>query len=490
MLCGNMVCLFILTAVTNGLVHRQIAPDADLHLNLKRISSGSVKRLPSNASKVNWPYDYDSACYNAEVSTSSNQSTMQIKVSSGEANAWNQTPIDHLSDNPFVHVIDDDEELEKDVDQTKIEVKVEVPSVLSIVGVYGAMFVPLSVGWLYFVLHDEQSAFTLLLTLTLCCSIVAVDLANQVLSVLMGAPLAITALQALAMGVVLGAWGCFIDVPSTRREELSKLKLWMVVVVFYAAYQTVNHYVSLWCTLSERVVITNLCPVLSLVLEVTIMPAALKMKPTVHILLALGCMVIGAVVYGCGDREFSKQGLMVASSLLLLVVPYRLVQRYILSECWLVPVSILAAMDGLFLGVILSPLAASFQTNTVEALTTWFANGAIVPVLLLSCFSGSVSHVSGLVLLKVGSATNYLVFHNLANLIIVLSGIILFKDAVNPKTAAGLLLSLIGGLWYAFEANKPKEIEVCILKPGGEVALDADKSGAAVSPKAKRNGQS
>lgn len=335
-------------------------------------------------------------------------------------------------------------------------IEVEIPTTTTIGWVYAWMFVPLVTGWTLYELSGRPvSWYMLLLPLTLCAMVVAQDLVNQALSVVMDAPNAITSIQSTCMALLLGFWSLAAERDSMFVSNLQRLTPWLAVALAFVLYQIVNHLVSYWCSLSERVVVTNLCPVFSMILEATVMPSRLQVQSSIGKRCSLGCMLCGALCFGAAYSNFSREGIAAASILVFVTVPYRLVQRRCLVDALSVPVPLLAGLDGLFLAIPSSVIASTQLENYSASLIAWGSNGTIMPMLALSVGAFTGTHVCGLLLLRVGSATSYLVFHNFANFLVVFLGIMFFKDGVlgSPTAMVGLIMSLCGGLWYALEAS-------------------------------------
>merc|ERR1719215_417628 len=105
------------------------------------------------------------------------------------------------------------------------------------------------------------------------------------------------------------------------------------------------------CSLSERTVITSLSPLVVLALERLIFSEAMKPMVTFHGKIALALMVVGAMLFSIQSPSFTIDGLGIATVLLLTMVPYRLAQRKFLAEGPAVPLSVLACIEGVMLGV-------------------------------------------------------------------------------------------------------------------------------------------
>lgn len=342
----------------------------------------------------------------------------------------------------------------------KLEKRKHIASAHTIVLVFIILYAPILAGW--FIVAKcgwQQKHLGVMLPISLCGCVIGLDLVNQSLSVIMDAPMAITAIQAFALFVILGFITGVQETTgpsSLTRQNCCPLATWVCVAVMFTVYQLVNHLVSYWCSLCERTIFTNLCPVVSLLVEMTIMPKSVRISVGLRSGIALATMVLGAILFGVQYPDFSAQGILVASLLVVILIPYRLAQRWFLHDCMGLPLPLLAALDGLLLTI--PSVIISGERHPHRFLATWglwFETPAVSVLIILSSFIFAANHCCGLAMLRLGSATNYLVMGNLANVSVVLMGIFFFHEKVAGKSLeiAGLVLSLFAGLWYAFEES-------------------------------------
>jgi hypothetical protein len=338
-----------------------------------------------------------------------------------------------------------------------LTVQIATPSV--IISVYLLMFVPILMAWMglrYYGAEVEHYVWILPITVSLC--IVAFDLCNQSLSVLMQSPMAITAVQALFLFVFTLIWTIIDEIrqPLFSVETLGMLGKWTLVGLTYAAYQLLNHQVSYGCSLSERTVFLGMSPVITVALEMSVLPKGMITKtPSFPSLLALGGMVLGTVIFALQYPDFSITGLWSGFGLLCITIPCRLIQRYALVEQqnheMSLPVQWMACIDGLFLFIPSSALTAVSQVDFWDAWRLWLENDSIVILVLLSFLTAVGCHVFGMLLLRMTSTTSYIVFHNIANIVIVLLGICYYGDDHSVLVLTGLAISLLSGILYALD---------------------------------------
>lgn len=370
----------------------------------------------------------------------------------------------HSEENePFVKV-----RTKKTHNTTTIEVQVEIANPNIIVSVYLLMFVPLVMAWAsMFHFNTVEEHYPILLPITLCSTIVGQDLVNQSLSALMNAPFAITGIQACSMTIITGAWVLSTcPRPAPGRSWLWPLFRWSSVAIMFTVYQLLNHLVSYYCSLSERTIFLNLCPLAAMAVE-SIMPSTVRKEVSWTSKMALFSMAFGAILFGLQYPDFSNEGVRAVSMLVAIIIPYRLLQRWCLADCGDIPVAALAFYDGLFLAIPSSMISAH-NINFWAAWEIWFKTPSISLMLLLSWITFTAGHICALLLLRQSSATTFLVFHNIANFVVVFEGIMFFGDQVMqaPLVFSGIIISLCGGVWYSLlqRPGLPKQVEWCMDK--------------------------
>lgn len=369
---------------------------------------------------------------------------------------------------------------------TAVDVEIATPEI--IVSVYLLLYVPLAMAWAYFAHYGYQEKhYLILVPFTLCAFTVGSDLVNQSLSTLTAAPMALTTIQAGFCFVITALWtlGCQVyasfagrvsqaqaDQSSKVPSELSLYPLscgslsypllrWTPAALWFVAYQLINHEVSLYCSLSERTIFLNLCPLFALFIEPLVLPSNISrgFNVTFSSKMSLITMAFGALLFSLQYPEFSANGARAAGLLVAVVLPYRLLQRMLLAECKEAPATLLCAFDGLLLTLPAGVLTTVNERFFLEAWNVWLHNPSIMLMLALSVFAFVGNHLAVLYLLKATSATSTLVFSNLSNFIVVFEGIVFFSDPVlqAPLVMAGIIFSLFGGVWYAVEQQESRK---------------------------------
>mmetsp|Transcript_36995 Transcript_36995/g.81262 ORF Transcript_36995/g.81262 Transcript_36995/m.81262 type:complete len:506 (-) Transcript_36995:9-1526(-) len=340
---------------------------------------------------------------------------------------------------------------------TSVSVSIATPD--SILLVMFTIFAPVILGWVaYLETGRPESLYVVLLPLSLCSTMIADNFVQKALAVVTDAPMVVTAVQAVAVGVIGLLWSIVqFHKQSLSLSEIKRpLMLWALVAVMFTVYQLFNHLVALLCSLSERTVFMNLCPIFSLVIETTLMPQKLQVETSWQSKTALAMMVMGALIFSAEYPDLTLVGSAVGLVMTLCVVPYRLAQRYVLSECLGLPIMLLVFYDCSFLAVPSSIIAVHDQPHFWRSLSGWISHESVPVMLVLSLFTFATNHICALALLRVSSATSFQVLQNFSNFLVVGLGVVFFRDKVlsSPLVSSGIIVCLLGGLWYAVESNK------------------------------------
>eukprot|EP00930_Biecheleria_cincta_P029337 TRINITY_DN20413_c0_g1_i1.p1 TRINITY_DN20413_c0_g1~~TRINITY_DN20413_c0_g1_i1.p1 ORF type:complete len:511 (-),score=64.32 TRINITY_DN20413_c0_g1_i1:71-1603(-) len=353
-----------------------------------------------------------------------------------------------------VEVLDTPQSKEPTIPLDNPAKKIASPREIAIIFI--ALFMPIALAWVvYFIRGKPSSLYFVLLPITVVACTFAFDTSNQSLSAIVPSPMKITALHAAALLVLTGCWSLLAD-----RRQLAEVASMRIVIrfastvaVMYTVYQICNHYVSKYCTLSERIVFQNLTPAISLSLELFMMPTELQPFVNRRCRLALLCVAVGSALYCWQSSDLTLVGLMWASLLVLLMVPYRMTQRYIVAgEMKAVPVGFLACLDALVLLMPASVLGVT-ASNEAEGTVADFSFASTVVLAALTCLAYTLQHCSGLLMMHAGSATTFLVWYNVSNFAIIIASYFLYDDniAETGLMAAGLFMSVTGCVWYSIE---------------------------------------
>jgi len=343
---------------------------------------------------------------------------------------------------------------------TQTVVTINIASASDILSVFLIMFTPIILAWaIYYYRGKKREHYAVLGPLTLCAVSIGSDLVNQSLAVVMSSPSAIAAIQAGTLAVSAGVWFLGVDLRKLPSLDLQPLLLWLVVALFFAVYQLLSHQVSYYCSLSEGIVFLNLCAPCVLLAELSTMPEGLQPRVSFNSKMALSLVVVGAILFSIQHPQFTPMGLLVAFALVVVSVPYRLLQRRLLGAVSSMPVSLMAFVDGLMLMVPCVAIAFTQYEDFEADLVAWLSEPSIVLMLCLSMATFVGGHVFSLLMLSANSATSFMVTNNMASFVTAFLGACFFGEnlTANPFVFVGLVVSLVSSLWYSFEAQ-PAEV--------------------------------
>lgn len=358
-------------------------------------------------------------------------------------------------------------------------VKVDIAQPNDIVTVYMFMFVPLLMGWFYYWQQPSKGCYSLLLQLSVAALSVGSVLVNQSLTVLMKAPMAITTVQAASMFVGGTLITCLqplaqrLTSPNQQSEVFSvsspsigigtSLSWWLPSSIGFAAYSVMDHYVSYYCSISERTVLGNLAPALSLTIE-TNLGLLLLSWPSSHSVVSLSskmamlAMIFGALIFALQYPDFNALGLNTSMTQNMCHIIYRLLQRFVLGSMTGVSVAGLCAFDGLVLFIPSFILSIFESQDFWGSWNLWLGNPSVVVMLVLSLVCFGMCHFMIILMLKDSTATALVVLSNVANALCVIMGIYFFGDNSfeRPLAFVGIAISILGGCWFDHDHRDTK----------------------------------
>eukprot|EP00930_Biecheleria_cincta_P035827 TRINITY_DN24621_c0_g1_i1.p1 TRINITY_DN24621_c0_g1~~TRINITY_DN24621_c0_g1_i1.p1 ORF type:complete len:596 (+),score=91.01 TRINITY_DN24621_c0_g1_i1:83-1789(+) len=350
-------------------------------------------------------------------------------------------------------------------------VKVDIAQPNDIITVYTLMFVPLLMGWFYYWQQPSKRCYSVLLQLSVAALSVGSVLVNQSLTVLMKAPMAITTVQAASMCVGGTVVAC-MQLSAGRLKSLDQqsetlsvsaphiglgtiLCWWLPASIGFAIYSVMDHYVSYYCSISERTVLGNLAPALSLVIE-TNLGLLLLGWPAAHSVVSLSskmamlAMIFGAVIFALQYPDFNALGLDTALTQNVCHIIYRLLQRFVLGSMTGVSIAGLCAFDGFVLFVPSFILSIYESQDFWGSWQVWLSNPSVVVMLVLSLACFGMGHFVIIHMLKDSTATALVVLSNVANALCVIMGIYFFGDNnfERPLAFVGIVISILAACWF------------------------------------------
>mmetsp|Transcript_64738 Transcript_64738/g.107288 ORF Transcript_64738/g.107288 Transcript_64738/m.107288 type:complete len:551 (-) Transcript_64738:56-1708(-) len=338
--------------------------------------------------------------------------------------------------------------------------EIEIASTSEILAYHIVVFVPLIIAWsIYFYIGRPRWLWLIILPVTLGCGDQAAAFSLQSLVVITAAPMGVTVFQMFFQLVCTGLWSASVDRGLIQQDGIRQYAVWLFPAsVLYTIYQITNHLASFKCSLTERTVFINLCPVIIFVLERTVLPDALKPNSTLTSRLSLVGLVVGAFLYCSESLQFTGSGISTASFMVLARTVYKVTERrYLGGGQQLRSNAFLAFIDSLVSTSVCVLLSLNNETFLTD-LWLYLQNPSVAVLLVVSSLTSMAAHVSGLSLLREDSATTYLVIQALAGFISVGLGVAFYGDAVfsHVLTGMGLVISLLAGLWYSVETYLQK----------------------------------
>jgi len=365
--------------------------------------------------------------------------------------------------------------------EIRTSVKVEMVAPTDIMAVYMIMFIPLILAWtMYYSSDSNPGHLAMLLPLTLLVNTVGMDFANQSLSAVIAGPHVLTAMQAWALAFITGVWTIMFRRPQVAQSDSRALWYWMAAALAFTVTQLVSHMAYWRCSLYERTIFLNMCPVVSVLLEQHVMPKGFKPSVGFWNKTALSITVVGAALLGLEAPALSTVASVATSSLLVVcMVMCRLTQRFLLADAANgLPVPLLACIDGLMLGSTATLVAFSEIETYRPSLKIWLQEPSVQILLIISMLVFTAYHVTVLLILRFTSATNALVFANMGNILNVALGLEFFGDSrmnifLTPVAFLGLAISLFSAVWFATEADHPGALQGFVSRVGAGYPEDA-----------------
>lgn len=279
----------------------------------------------------------------------------------------------------------------------------------------------------------------------------AMNVLNKALVTTLGAPVLVTSAQ-MMMTVI----GTLLLARNKLTFDMVQVLKWSFVPLLFFGMLASSFFSFEYLTLSMMMMVRNLTPLVTLPVEMAVMPA--DKQPTVSrwMILALMVMLAGAVMYG-GAITLSWAGLGFALLNMVLAIADRVAQRKLLTtSCKDLSTETCVLLNNL-LGVIPAALIG-YWMGEVEHFNSalWFKSSATM-LLILSGIIGSGICYFAIAVQREISATSFMVLQNCARLCVVVAGIVIFGDHVDSlQKLVGLFLSFSGAIWYGrtqLEAN-------------------------------------
>jgi len=348
--------------------------------------------------------------------------------------------------------------------EAKVQVELQMAAPGQILWVYAILWMPLALAWLWSglpVLSQDLSPsqslqFRQLLQLSVGALTISAVVSNQSLCILTRAPMALTLFQsavAACMGAVLWAFQMWLNPAQhpTARHIRVGLWRWMPCATCFACFQVSDHFVSNYTSITERIVLGNLVPVLSWIAEMTF-PNTFQSKDqaSVSAKVALFSTVCGAAFFVAEDSALTALGVSSCALCSVILLIYRLTQRGVLVNLLAFPVACLLTFDSVVSCLISYSLCGPADLTAIRDWSLWIETPQVFVLLVLSGIGMGIGHLVVILCLRSSSATLTMVICNVASMICLVQGMVLFNDSQfqHPLALVGMTINLIGGVWY------------------------------------------
>lgn len=333
-----------------------------------------------------------------------------------------------------------------------------------ILWVYAILWMPLALAWLWSGLPElsqdlspsQSLQFRQLLQLSVGALTISAVVSNQSLCILTRAPMALTLFQsavAACMGAVLWAFQMWLNPAQhpTARHIRVGLWRWMPCATCFACFQVSDHFVSNYTSITERIVLGNLVPVLSWIAEMTF-PNTFQSKDqaSVSAKVALFSTVCGAAFFVAEDSALTALGVSSCALCSVILLIYRLTQRGVLVNLLAFPLACSLTFDSVVSCLISYSLCGPADLTAIRDWSLWIETPQVFVLLVLSGIGMGIGHLVVILCLRSSSATLTMVICNVASMICLVQGMVLFNDSQfqHPLALVGMTINLIGGVWY------------------------------------------
>lgn len=306
------------------------------------------------------------------------------------------------------------------------------------------------------------------LPIVFCACLIAQTLANQALVPATTSSFSITACQFMFLAMVSCTWCVSLERQHLHESGLGIYARWLPVTAMFILFQIFNHIVSEFCSLSERIVLGNLTPIVLLVAETFAMPA--DCRPTVNIRsgFLLTMLVVGAIMFNSGSQnedipshvaetttsnEITSQCTLISMFWIATTVSLKLGQRHHLKDGKSMRIGVVACIDSVSVAMF-SILGACYRDEKALSNLQYLFEQPWLPVLLaLSCMTHSGVHLLACEILRNDTATALSVLYSISGFLLVAAGVALFGDKsfTTPTACVGISVSLLSALWYSVQ---------------------------------------
>lgn len=296
-------------------------------------------------------------------------------------------------------------------------------------------------------LYGQESLKRLRLV-TACFSLSACSwgmiVANKHLMMKLQAPGIVIALQS-----IIGVAVAIILAGGRLSLESKQVLHWMVVPVVACVQLWTSLYTMKYMTLSILMMIRNLGPIVTLPIEMMVMPADKRPANSSASKFALLLVLASGVTYFRAE-PLSWRGCALAFLNMMLAVGDNVLRRRLLTgECAEMSATMCMLLNNL-VAIVPSMLLCFLSGELLEVDANAVFSSYTIAVLIISGVIGAGISYFALKVQKEIAATSFMVLQNAIHLAEVMAGVVLFQDPFTwPARFLGLTVSYCGSVWYA-----------------------------------------
>jgi len=279
-------------------------------------------------------------------------------------------------------------------------------------------------------------------SLSACCW--GMMFANKHLMMKLQAPGIVIAVQSI-IGVVVAIIGAGGRLSLESKQVLH----WMIVPVVACVQLWTCLYTMKYMTLSTLMMIRNLGPIVTLPIEMMVMPADKRPSNSSASKFALLLVLASGVTYFCAE-PLSWRGCAFAFLNMMLAVGDNVLRRRLLTgECAEMSATMCMLLNNL-VAIVPSVLLCFFSGELLDVDANAVFSPYTIAVLIISGVIGAGVSFFALNVQKEIAATSFMVLQNAIHLAEVMAGVVLFQDPFTwPARFLGLMVSYSGSMWYA-----------------------------------------
>lgn len=311
-----------------------------------------------------------------------------------------------------------------------------------------AVISTVAIGWLAFAALTRGGQSMPILRLVLLISSFGIcswgmNVVNKSLVMDFGTPTLISGAQ-----MAMAAMGVIIMAPGSVTGDPAQMFKWCVVPCIFCAMMVSSFCTFEYLTLSMMMIIRNLGPVITLPIEMGVMPSDKRPCLTAQMLLSMIVIAVGTSIY-VGRIDVSLRGIGLALVNMVLAVADRIAQRRLLTtECQDLSIETCMVLNNVLGLIPCFVLAFHWGEFDIADTNKWFFSFSTF-LLILSGIIGTGICYFAIAVQREITASSFMLLQNVVRVAVATAGVIIFLDPIGwPFQVVGMVLSFIGALWY------------------------------------------